>query len=136
MLLKIIGERNTEQRRILPKYDGRVYHLSGKSLFEVLYLNDLFFSCKLYQELPWVEYKNKGDVSGRYPVYYHNLTIPNVERPVPPRAFLYFYINEIPEYPEKECRDRGCWIISKKILIKTSSKYQGTILYTFQLPSP
>ena len=37
---------------------------------------------------------------------------PTKDRQNPPRVFLYFYYNEIPEYPEKECKDRGCWIIS------------------------
>ena len=71
-----------------------------------------------FKELPWIEYENAGDISGRYPVYYHNLTAPSPERWIPPRAFLYFYRNEIPDYPEQECRDRGCWIISKKMFRK------------------
>ena len=35
-----------------------------------------------------------------------------VERKNPPRVFLYFYYNEMAHYPERECKDRGCWIIS------------------------
>lgn len=68
------------------------------------------------QELPWIEYKDRGDISGRYPVYIHNFTNfePTEERPNPPRVFLYYYYNEIPQYPEVECKDRGCWVISTR----------------------
>ena len=61
-----------------------------------------------------MSYENLGDVSGKYPVYVHNMTnfSPTKERKDPLKVFLYFYYNEIPHYPEKECKDRGCWIIS------------------------
>ena len=59
--------------------------------------------------MPYIKYEKKGNLTGRYPVY-HRLTEEGK------RVFLYYYINEIPEYPEKECKDRGCWVISKSTL--------------------
>ena len=72
--------------------------------------------------MPWIEYENKGDISGRYPVYVHYFEdfVRHPDKRSPPRAFLYFYLNEIPAYPEKECRERGCWIISNYLLFLTS----------------
>ena len=71
----------------------------------------------LFEELPWVSYEKRGDISGKYPVYVHYFEdfVSHPQRRPPPRAFLYFYVNEMENYPEKECVERGCWIISRRI---------------------
>ena len=68
----------------------------------------------LFEELPWISYEKQGDISGKYPVYVHYFEdfVSHPERRSPPRVFLYFYLNEIEGYPEAECVERGCWIIS------------------------
>ena len=73
----------------------------------------------LFEELPWVSYEKRGDISGKYPVYVHYFEdfVSHPQRRPPPRAFLYFYVNEMENYPEKECVERGCWIISRNSLI-------------------
>ena len=42
----------------------------------------------------------------------------------PPKAYLYHYINEVPQYPETECKERGCWVISK-IIFKEINQGRG-----------
>ena len=74
---------------------------------------------ELFKPMSWLEYaKNHGQLAGKYPVYLHKFQnfVPSKDRPSPPRVFLYFYLNENPKYPEQECSERGCWIISKLLV--------------------
>ena len=72
----------------------------------------------LFEELPWVSYEKRGDISGKFPVYVHYFEdfVSHPQRRPPPRAFLYFYVNEMENYPEMECVERGCWIISRNCI--------------------
>ena len=54
-------------------------------------------------------------MNGDFPVYGHtfqNFT-PTEYKTHAPKSYLYYYINENPKYPEVECKEQGCWIISK-----------------------
>ena len=56
-----------------------------------------------------------AELNGDFPLYEHvfsNFT-PTEFKTIPPKAYLYYYINEVPNYPEVTCKKKGCWIISK-----------------------
>ena len=71
----------------------------------------------IWPKLPWIEYDSRKygkELGKRYPVYNHTFPFtPTPYKTIPPRSFLYYYINDIPEYPERQCKERGCWMIGK-----------------------
>lgn len=99
---------------------------------------DMMGEFQIYKPMSYMEYLKQGNLTGKYPVYLHKFDpwVPRKERIYPPRVFLYFYLNENPQYPEVECKERGCWIISMYDAAPGNYWFGKKWYYTLTDPTP
>ena len=82
---------------------------------EVKFYGHLMGDYTLYHGLPYITYEKVGkDVDGKYPVYQRIL-------PNGAPAYVYYYVNEEPNFKEKKCPKTGCWVLSKERHIYSSN---------------